>query len=209
MNGLFRRRNLPHLDVPGGTYFVTFCLAGSVPASGVPAIAEFWRRRALSPPPGESPARWRAMCATAAFTATDRVLDCSPAVRWLEDRRLAALVQESLLHRHGTSYELLAYVVMPSHCHAVFTPLADESGGRPAREAILHSLKRHTASRCNRLLERRGEFWQRESFDRVVRGPLAIDRVVGYVERNPVKAGLCTHPAEWEFSSARIRPATL
>src|SRR5262245_18463883 len=38
---LLRRRNLPHWDVPGGTYFVTSCLEGSVPATGRLDIARF------------------------------------------------------------------------------------------------------------------------------------------------------------------------
>ncbi len=209
MNGLFRRRNLPHIDVPGGIYFVTFCLAGSLPATGAFAIARHWRQRSLHPPPGHTAHRWRAICSAAAFAATDRLLDRSPTVQWLADRRLAEVVQESLLHRHGTLYALLAYVVMPSHCHVVFAPLADELCGRPSREVILHSLKRHTAYRCNRVLGRRGEFWQPESFDRIVRGPANLERVVEYIEKNPVKAGLCSSPEAWEFSSAHTRPPAL
>ena len=209
MHGLFRRRNLPHIDATGGTYFVTFCLAGSLPASGALAIASRWRQRSLHPPPGHSPHQWRAQCASAAFAAAERLLDASPAVHWLADRRLAESVQESLLYRHGRSYVLLAYVVMPSHCHIAFTPLADEMGNRPAREAILHSLKRHTAHRCNRVLGRRGAFWQPESFDRLVRGPAGLGRVVEYIERNPVKAGLCASPEAWEFSSAHTPPPPL
>jgi REP element-mobilizing transposase RayT len=207
MDGLFRRRNLPHLDASGGTYFVTFCLAGSLPASGALAIATHWRARALRPPSGENPQRWAAACSAEAFAATDRLLDRTPAVRWLAEHRLAAIVEEALLHRHGVSYELLAYVVMPSHCHVVFTPFDAETGGRPPRQVILQSLKRHTASHCNRLLGRSGRFWQPESYDRVVRGKGGLERVVGYVERNPVQAGLCDAPEAWEFSSAHARPA--
>ena len=209
MDGLFRRRNLPHLDVPGGTYFVTFCIAGSVPASGALAIARRWRQRSLEPPAGHAARDWSAHCAAAAFAETDRLLDASPAVRWLADRRLASVVRDSLLFGHGSRYELVAYVVMPSHCHVVFTPLAERRSGRPAREAILHSLKRHTGTLCNRLLGRTGAFWQAESYDRWVRGPAEFATVVAYVERNPVEAGLCEAPEAWEFSSARSRPPPL
>jgi len=209
MHGLFRRRNLPHVDVSGGTYFVTFCLAGSLPASGALAVAERWRRRAAHPPAGTSPERWRAACLASAFAAADRRLDRCATVRWLADHRLARVVDEAIRYRHGKAYALLAYVVMPSHCHVVFTPCGDSAGERPAREAILHSLKRHTASRCNRLLGRRGALWQSESFDRLVRGPTGVARVVAYVECNPVAAGLCSAPEEWEFSSACRRPPPL
>ena len=209
MEGVFRRRNLPHVDVLGGIYFVTFCLAGSLPASGALAIAAHWRERALRPPAGQSLRRWQATCSAAAFTAADRLLDCSPAVHWLGDSRLAEIVQESLLYRHGTFYDLLAYVVMPSHCHVVFAPLEDEFRGRVAREVILQSLKRRTASQCNRLLGRDGRFWQPESFDRIVRGQASLERVIAYIERNPVKAGLCASPEAWRFSSAHSRPPRL
>ena len=209
VNGLFRRRNLPHLDVAGAAYFVTFCLAGSLPARGARLLATHWRARALQPPTGQCPRRWRDTCMAAAFAATDRLLDVSPTVRWLTDSRLAELVQEALLHRHGRSYTLLAYVVMPSHCHVLFVPFADEVAGRPARQAILQGLKRRTAAECNRVLGRSGRFWQPESFDRVVRGPGSLEKVIDYVERNPVKAGLCDVPEDWRFSSAHTRPPPL
>jgi REP element-mobilizing transposase RayT len=149
------------------------------------------------------------MCAAAAFAATDDLLDRSPAVRWLADVWLAQIVQESLLYRHARSHELLAYVVMPSHCHVVFAPLEDESAGRPAQQAIMQSLKRRTAAECNRVLGRTGRFWQPESFDRVVRGPSSLEKVISYVERNPVKAGLCDALEAWRFSSAHTRTPPL
>jgi len=173
------------------------------------AAAARWRARALDPPKGASPHRWQAACAAAAFVETDRLLDSSDSIRWLADRRLARIVQQSLLHRHGTVYDLVAYVVMPSHCHVAFMPLGDTSGNRPFRQAILQSLKRYTACRCNEVLGRSGRFWQPESFDRVVRGSASLERVVAYIERNPVKAGLCRKPEEWEFSSAHARPPRL
>ena len=41
MDGLIRRRRLPHLDVDGATYFVTACLSGSIPAAGLKALNEY------------------------------------------------------------------------------------------------------------------------------------------------------------------------
>jgi hypothetical protein len=38
---LFRRRHLPHWDVPGAAYFVTGCLEGSIPAQGVLDIQQY------------------------------------------------------------------------------------------------------------------------------------------------------------------------
>ena len=208
MQGLFRRRNLPHWDVPGGTYFLTCCLAGSLPASGLLAIGNRWRAAALrSPPHGVSVAAWQQTCAAHAFRETDRLLDVSPGACWLADPRIASVVEDSLLYRDGRDYRLIAYVIMPSHCHVVFATadVTGLGGHDVSRERITQSLKRYTARECNRLLGRRGEFWQPESYDRVVRDDAELERIVRYVEQNPVKAGLCERPEDWAFSSAARR----
>ena len=99
---------------------------------------------------------------------------------------------------------MVAYVIMPSHCHFVIdtAEYRDRPRDGSARESIMHSIKRHSAQECNRLLGRRGAFWQAESYDRVVRDVDELERIVSYVEWNPVKAGLCERPDRWRFSSA-------
>ena len=206
MDGTFRRRNLPHLIVPGGTYFVTFCLAGSLCACGYHAIARRWRQRADAiPPPGMSTADWERRCSAAMFQEVDRALDGMPAAQWLADPRLAAVVEAALRHWDGVQYRLIAHVVMPNHCHVVLD-MSISTGGQGATavlEDVVRSIKRHSAVVCNRILGRRGAMWQAESYDRVVRNADELERVVRYVEWNPVKAGLCRRPEEWRFSSAR------
>ena len=46
-------------------------------------------------------------------------------------------------------------------------------------------------------------FWQDESFDRLVRNDTEFERIVEYIERNPVMAGLAATPEEFPWSSAR------
>jgi REP element-mobilizing transposase RayT len=173
----FRRRHLPHYDSDHATYFVTACLAGSVPASG--------RLRSG----GQQ-----------SFEESDDWLDMRSPVRLLADRRLARIVCEEIRRENHVRYELHAYAVMASHIHLVFTPLAQWT-----RPAIMQSIKGRSARRCNAVLGRCGGFWQSESYDRVVRDSEEFERFVNYVEFNPVKAGLCLLPEEWEFSSARSR----
>jgi REP element-mobilizing transposase RayT len=127
----------------------------------------------------------------------------------MDDRRVASAVRDAMLHFAGDRYDVFAFVVMPNHVHWVFRPLPAwnnrrERGGdlRPAREVVVHSFCRHSALVCNRLLQRSGPFWQHESYDRVVRNDGELQRIVDYIEFNPVKAGLCGKPDEWEFSSA-------
>ncbi len=115
-----------------------------------------------------------------------------------------------MYHFAGQRYDLLAYVVMPSHIHWIFRPLpkwceeiaADRMDARTPRERIMHSLKRFTGNECNRLLARTGPFWQDESYEHCVRNEDELLRIIEYVEMNPVKAGLVDEPAKWLYSSA-------
>lgn len=115
-------------------------------------------------------------------------------------QRVARLVEDALLHFHGERYALHAWCVMPDHVHVLVTPLHDWS-----LERILHSWKSFTANEVNRMLHRKGTFWQPESFDHLVRSNEAFESFVAYIEANPVAAGLCSDPSAWQFSSARHR----
>ena len=89
---------------------------------------------------------------------------------------------------------------MPNHVHVLFTPLHDKS-----LSAILHSWKSFTAKQANRILGTTGAFWQEEYFDRLIRDEGHFLATIGYIDENPVKAGLCKGPQDWPFGSARNR----
>ena len=86
---------------------------------------------------------------------------------------------------------------MPNHVHLLVTPDVPVS-------KLTQSLKRFTAREANRLLQLTGiPFWQDESYDRLVRDEIEFQRIARYIEWNPVKAGLASHPEEFLWSSAR------
>ena len=148
--------------------------------------------------------RWKRL-----FAAAEDWLDRKPAVRYLADERLAAEVVKSLEHFDGERYDLVAWVVMPSHLHWVFRPrddwvksLGTSADDRSPRQRIQHPLNRQTARECNRLLDRTGGLWQRESYDHCVRDEEELERIVEYIHANPVRAGLVERAEDFEFSSA-------
>jgi type I restriction enzyme R subunit len=210
---IIRRRNLPHWDMPTAAYFVTVCLEGSIPARGLLDLQS--HRTALDHTcrrADQSPAEWATLQWKRAFARTDLWLDRAEAVRFLESDALAQIVVDALYFFAGERYDLLGYVVMPNHVHWVFQPLEQWVNGlrpgkrlRTPRERIVHTVNRFTAFRCNQVLGRQGDFWQRESYDHWVRGPDELERILLYVEGNPVKAGLVQSPHEWPYSSARER----
>jgi type I restriction enzyme R subunit len=210
---VIRRRNLPHWDVQSAAYFVTTCLEGSIPARGLVDLEGYRRELLRRPRPAEQSKRGRSIDLwKRAFARTDRWLDQEPAVRHLEDPRLARVVVDAFYYFAGQRYDLLAFVVMPSHYHWVFQPREEwiETLGtaitqRTARERIMQSINRYTSRECNRVLGRRGTFWQHEGYDHWVRDVEELERIMHYVEGNPVKAGLVGCSEGWSFSSAHDR----
>ncbi len=92
------------------------------------------------------------------------------------------LVVTAIRHFDGLRYELIAYVVMDDHTHALVLPLPNHS-----LQQILHSWKSFTAKRLRKLGARAVPVWQDEYFDRIVRDETDLIRKAEYVLGNPLK----------------------
>ena len=169
---------LPHWKRSDAACFLTWRLAGSLP---VQRIATFWTSEG------------------AKFTAFDRVLDArATGPQWLSRQEVARAVAGVLFEgRNKGLYELGSWVVMPNHVHVLLYPLVDLS-------RVVSGIKVASAKEANRLLERSGAFWSRDYFDRWIRDSAGEQRVIRYIENNPVKAGLCREACDWPFSSACV-----
>jgi REP element-mobilizing transposase RayT len=172
------RGELPHLYKEGCSYFATFRLWDAV----VPSAARIDKKVLHK------------MSAREIATATEPPLRLGSCV--LARSEIASIVQGAICHFHAQRYFLSAWCIMPNHVHVVVTPMAGHSPS-----AIFHSWKSFTAHRANNLLQAKGTFWERESFDHLIRSADQFEGFVDYVEKNPVAAGLCRSPADWPFSS--------
>lgn len=126
-------------------------------------------------------------------------------------------MQNAFLHFAGERYTLLAFVVMPSHHHWLFLPeekwavaavqrsIQSDGRRRTPREIISHGIQSYTATMCNRLRGESGSYWQAETFDHWARDEAEMFRIIDYIERNPVKAGLVERSEDWPWSSTRLR----
>ena len=61
------------------------------------------------------------------------------------------------------------------------------------------------SQRIAKLLARAGQFWQHESYDHWVRDEDELERVVAYINANPVAAGLVARAEVWFWGSAHER----
>ena len=110
----------------------------------------------------------------------------------LENAEIARVVADALKKFDGYRYRLFAWVVMPNHVHALFQVI-----GKTSLADILHSWKSYIAKAANQILGRRGEFWQREYHDHLIRDINEFNRAIRYVAENPAKAGLKDWPWVW------------
>jgi len=72
---------------------------------------------------------------------------------------------------------------------------------------LMDAWKGFTAKQANKVLGRRGKFWQDGYWDTFMRDQEHERRTRNYIEANPVKAGLVSDPKAWQWSSARYRDA--
>ncbi|HSV13791.1 MAG TPA: transposase [Tepidisphaeraceae bacterium] len=140
------RRRLPHWELKGSTYFLTFRVA----------------RGELTMP-----------------------------------QRL--IVLQHIRSGDGKFYDLLAAVLMPDHGHAILTPRDNVELSR-----IMKGIKGVSAKLVNDSRGTRGQLWQDESFDRIIRDQAELDEKLNYVITNPVRAELVVDP--WAYEALYINP---
>jgi type I restriction enzyme R subunit len=103
----------------------------------------------------------------------------------LKNHQAASVVGDSLRFFDGRFLRCGDFIVLPTHVHWLVLPYP-----RVKLERVLQSTKRFSATRINRILERRGRLWQPDSFDHIVRDTDELFRIREYIQQNGAKAGL-------------------
>jgi putative transposase len=175
------RGELPHLYKENGSHFVTFRQFDAVTRS-----SRRIDRRALR------------------GLQTEEIMRCcEPPLRLgscvLTRPEIAKVIRDAMEHFDGQRYLLAAWCIMPNHVHAVFAAMDEHTP-----QDILHSWKSFTSHEINKILGRIGTFWERESFDHLIRSIEGFEEVVRYIENSPVTAGLCASPEHWPYGSCGV-----
>jgi REP element-mobilizing transposase RayT len=186
--GWYSRGYLPHWDHPGMMQSINFRLGDSMPGG----VIEKWKTELTLQSESQRSVELR--------RRVEKYLGAGHGTCWLNQPAIACLAERALFHFDGPRYRLLAWCIMPNHVHA----LIETREGFPLA-GVLHSWKSFTAHKANAYLRRTGEFWEREYLDRFVRNAEHFEKVVAYIEENPVKAGLVRLKCDWPWSSARFR----
>ncbi len=194
--GRLRGGNLPHWRQDGAIYFVTWRTADSMPRERVDqwvqerdawlkAHPEPWSLRDEEEYYRLFPDRWEAW------------LDEGHGECLLGKPEIRQIVEEVLRCEDGTKYRLEDFIVMPNHVHVLVSPL-----GKHTLSEITQAWKSTAAHRVNKLLGRAGTFWQKESFDHIVRSAEQAQKFRQYIQENPCGLHGCEAPVAFSLQKS-------
>jgi putative transposase len=134
----------------------------------------------------------------------------------LEDDRFKSIITDSLqflsIEQRVTVY---AFVIMQNHFHLIWQVLGDYLRDAVQRDflkftgqQILKHLRNEASTFQEELLvnakDRKHQVWERNSLSVPLWSGKALWQKLDYIHNNPVRAGLCTYPWEYKYSSARF-----
>jgi putative transposase len=95
-----------------------------------------------------------------------------------------------------TSFEILAWVIMPDHFHFIIN-LQDED-----LSSVMQRIKMSFGSVLRKKLgQHSGRIWQNGFWDHIIRDDKDMERHMDYIHFNPVKHGYVDTPFKWPHSS--------
>lgn len=158
-----KKRNLPHIDLVGYYQFVTFRTHDSI---------DDFLKRISEEDISSSLKQYKA----------DEYLDRSLKGAYLDGEVLQWL-KSFLISKDEVLYNLVAFSIMPNHLHILFKQKEDIS-------STIKTIKGASAFGINKILNKKGSFWEKGYFDKAIRDQAHFDTVYSYIANNAVKAKL-------------------
>jgi len=112
----------------------------------------------------------------------DAYLDGSNCGAYLNGE-IVSEIEKYFLSYDNEIYKLIALTVMPNHIHILFQQ-------KDELKNIMRILKGGSAHIVNKLLERKGQVWSSDYFDKLIRDEAHFSVVYEYIKYNASKAGL-------------------
>lgn len=197
------KRNLPHIYPKGATFFITFRLKNSIPLEVLKKMRNKKEVEILAIRQDKKLSELEKKRAVYIeekrfFGKYDKVLEAYTANEdFLKNPEIAQIVAKKIHEYDGKYYDLIAYCIMPNHVHILIDTANYEN---TSISQTMKLIKGGSAYLCNRKLQRKGHFWQDESYDHYVRNAKELENIIRYIVQNPVKAGLVEDWEKWEFT---------
>lgn len=94
--------------------------------------------------------------------------------------------------------EIHAYVLMTNHVHILMTPRSEDGIGK-----VMQMLGRYYVQYYNYCYQRTGTLWEGRYKATLIDTQRYLLTCMRYIELNPVRAGMVSHPSEYPWSSYR------
>ena len=138
----FYKRNLPHYQPEGYTYFITTRLTGSIPKNIYDQIKIKYEKELEKLEADKNEEIRREKCLKLQrnnFINYENILDsCVYGHKWLHDRRIANIVKDAIHLNDNKLYNLICYTIMPNHIHIVLRPIVERASARLLKKRALH-----------------------------------------------------------------------
>lgn len=185
--------SLPHWVVDYGCYAVTIRCAGSLPPVVASRMKEIHTSLKRIPSQSSDAQHFRRQL----FHTLDASLDKGIGFAPFKDAATAGVLHRELCKYRHDGLRFPHFVIMPNHLHLLTNPVRFRTAD--AFQSAWQDFKARTGRMLNREIGRKGSFWQAGWYDRWVRDDVEYDRWCRYFEQNPVKASLCSNPAEYPW----------
>ncbi len=132
-----------------------------------------------------------------------------------EDKHKDIIIESLKFLVHEKRIVLNAFVIMSNHIHLIWQPLFGFT-----TSDIQASFMKYTAQQLKRMLtknnqetltefkvnkyDRTYQIWKREALSIELITPAVFNQKLEYIHYNPVRAGLCSNPEEYKYSSAKF-----
>lgn len=206
----FYRQYLPHFQQPGQAYFVTWSLKDAIPPKAILFYTQKMEMLKFQICGLESEGLSSSEIGKLQLEfndvrrkylkAYDDLLDAerNPSVNLSKPENTEVIIS-SLRFWEGKKLNNCAFTVMCNHVHWVFETFEkDIEGNTVYLQDLLQSVKGFSAYQINKLENRKGSLWQKESFDKTIRNEKHLYFAIKYTLNNPVHAGLV---ADWKLWS--------
>ena len=158
-----KHANLPHITLKGYYQFVTFRTKDSVD--------EYLKKLHISSENNSIKQQ-----------KIDNYLDSSKSGAYLYGD-VIRLLKEYIIAKDKELFDLIAFTIMPNHIHLLFKEKKELS------EAI-KLLKGGSSYLINKALNKKGNFWSKDYYDKLIRDQNHFEIVYNYIKNNAIKADL-------------------
>ncbi len=173
------RYNLPHWEQEGKIHYLTFRLHDSLPQHVIDNYK--WQKDIFVK---SHPRPWtdeiKREYSKLVSNPIENFLDAGYGECVLKDASVRQFLIDAIDFYDGDRFGVVGYVIILNHVHILAMPL----NGYKLKETIV-SIQKFSATQINRHLGRKGQLWQTEPFDSIVRSALQYNKCVEYIRHNP------------------------